>query len=717
MPKWAQALLALSIGASSFVASDALQVGAEGEPTVTGTVVDEATGEPIEGITVTVRQYDPEYGDPSGAWPLASDVSGPDGTYRISLDGSFFVPSLGHTLEAIDGADRYGARFLIPTDLGDGSDDVTIAMRRGGLIVGAVYEVGYDTPIEGVCPRVTDLDGAVVLPRDIVGICTDRHGRYQVPRLPAGDYLVTFPSPDPSRYGSVRNLPVTVVADESTVLNLELPDPTPTFITGVVTDAATGEPVEGVQIFADTMTPDGYYQDFRTDTDADGVFSIDVSGFGVSPVFVTVTDPSGLRATIDREPVFVQPGYTEAVQFAMQPAGAIEGVITAEGDGAYAYVCLLVRSVDRPWANYICADAAGRYQLGALQSGQYLIEVQGYLSTHSIGTVGPIDVVAGETTVVDIEVPRVDTRITGEVVDNETGRPIRGVVVEVSLPWGERIGSVRTGADGSFSVDVQPYVWQSSEFTVSVTDPRGRYRASGPIPVVVQQGYDEPIGIALVPATTRIVGEVTDSVSGEPIRGARVVVTPVGVPRVRLTDTTARDGSFAIDVERFLRSTRRFRVEISDPSGRYEASEPFVVVMQRGYDEAVGVTLDPVSAAPYSARFTRPSLDPPPAVNERRAGTEVLLEWRVADASGRAVTDPSVVSWVRYAPASCRSWAITGPSRRASSDDGLAVSRRGDYRFRWDTPGQDGCVVVTVTLVDGTELAARVRLAASGRPG
>ena len=35
-------------------------------------------------------------------------------------------------------------------------------------------------------------------------------------------------------------------------------------------------------------------------------------------------------------------------------------------------------------------------------------------------------------------------------------------------------------------------------------------------------------GIVLDPATTRVIGEVTDSVSGDPIAGARVVVTPVG---------------------------------------------------------------------------------------------------------------------------------------------------------------------------------------------
>ena len=138
--------------------------------------------------------------------------------------------------------------------------------------------------------------------------------------------------------------------------------------------------------------------------------------------------------------------------------------------------------------------------------------------------------------------------------------------------------------------------------------------------------------------------------------------------------------------------------------------------MQRGYDEAVGVPLDPVSAAPYSARFTRPSLAPPPAVNERRAGTEVLLEWRVADSAGRSVSDASVVASVRYAPASCRSWAITGPSRRAAGDGGLTVSRRGDFRSRWDTPRQDGCIVVTIRLIDGTELVARVRLTPAGRP-
>ena len=95
----------------------------------------------------------------------------------------------------------------------------------------------------------------------------------------------------------------------------------------------------------------------------------------------------------------------------------------------------------------------------------------------------------------------------------------------------------------------------------------------------------------------------------------------------------------------------------------------------------------------------------------------MVLEWRVADAAGRAVTDPAVVSSVRYAAASCRSWAITGPSRRAASDDGLSVARRGEFRFRWHTPNQEGCVVATITLVDGAELSARLRLTPAGRPG
>jgi hypothetical protein len=113
--------------------------------------------------------------------------------------------------------------------------------------------------------------------------------------------------------------------------------------------------------------------------------------------------------------------------------------------------------------------------------------------------------------------------------------------------------------------------------------------------------------------------------------------------------------------------------------------------------------------------FSSP-LDAPPTVNVANAGRTVPVKWRIVDADGVGVSDPSSFVSVTSSPIGCDGGADTDAVETYADGPGLQYLGDGYWQFNWKTPkafaGQ--CRVMTLNLAD-TAGADRVTLESLGR--
>jgi len=226
-------------------------------------------------------------------------------------------------------------------------------------------------------------------------------------------------------------------------------------LTGVVTDASSGDPIEGALVVARGSMggphvemgggpgPGGGGHGMRhAYTGADGGYVIDelepgdyvvscgAPGYSVTSVDATIAD-----------------GETTVVDFALQPLtfGAVAGLVTDLSTGlpiAGARVMLMVPMMphaaitrgpsgddggDSMWLHAVTGDD-GTYQIDNVPSGDYEARAMswGYLRSDPV----PVTVVEGETSQVDFELePLTFGSLEGHVTDAITGEPIAGAMV------------------------------------------------------------------------------------------------------------------------------------------------------------------------------------------------------------------------------------------------------------------------------------------------
>lgn len=715
MTRWGKTLLAFTIGASSFIATETAPAGAAGETIVAGAVVDAATGLGIGGVDVGVV----EVFTPGVIAAFAGgSVSQPDGTFQVFLPGGGST-SGSFQLMVIDHNDFYGSRYFLPVDVVPGTTtQTTVELERGGNVGGTISTAAGQV-FGDLCVMLTDLAGNRMLRSDDSINCSAADGTYRTRAIPPGDYLASVQVALGSSFASVSNIPVSVVAGATTPLDLVLPAAIPTAITGRIVDAVTGQRLPGVGVNALVSSPSGAEsQFFSVTSDVNGEFTMDVTGWANSPYpfHISVFDPSGLHQEQTGIEVFVQTGYTEPIEVAMQPGGALSVSVTLDTGEPTGPRCGALLDASRAVIASLCT--LDQFQTPSLPEGDYFIQIPDQDSLHPGFVAGPFHVTLGEVTPVEIIVPTVTASITGVVVDVETGEPIAGAAAFVLFGDGSDtgLGGVRTDASGAFRIDVSGLLVRTHDFQVFAHDLLlRRYYQSASQQVTVADGQNVQVRIEMLKRTTLITGDVRDAVSGAPIDGIRISVTmPDGTSVEQLT---AADGTFSIDAQPFVEFGTDFTIFADDPQGRYVSISPVSLTLQEGYAEPVGLVMQPRQVAgSTTATFARGSLRGVPAVNRRRAGSDVAVAFRVHDAGGALVRDRAVVQSVTYRAASCATWAQRGPTRTAAGSDRLRISRPGTMSFAWHAPRAPRCLVLTVTLTDGTTLRARVALTPPPRP-
>jgi hypothetical protein len=193
-PDWASAdTIALPAGATVRV-DDTLFLPAS----ISGTVRDDRTGDPVEGACVSLENLDPNMGggwtggcsDASGAY-RAGDID-PAGDYRVV----FYDPQGRFAAEWYDNKASAGTATVLTVARGAQVTGIDASLTPGASLTGRVVDAKTQRPIAGVCPEAFAGRAGARIPFQQQQ-CSQADGAWRLWALPAGATTVHLFSFDP----------------------------------------------------------------------------------------------------------------------------------------------------------------------------------------------------------------------------------------------------------------------------------------------------------------------------------------------------------------------------------------------------------------------------------------------------------------------------------------------------------------------------------------
>jgi hypothetical protein len=276
---------------------------------------------------------------------------------------------------------------------------------------------------------------------------------------------------------------------------------------GTVTSATTGEPVRKARV-----TARGASATYSALSDASGRWSIPAIVAGDYEVTV---ERQGYLPPAAKRPL-VQVPEDGAVLLELLPLGVIFGkVVDEEGDPlpdvavhALAYDYTRAAPTLRSFAK-VATDDRGEFRLFDLRPGRYYVQAVAsdqarailyHAGVSDVAQASPVDLApGGEVGGIDFRLGKPPLfRITGRVVEADTGQPLRAVIVaEAGGASGWRY-SVQCDADGAFAISgVRP-----GAYHLSVTQNSGPRVMWAEQPVLVAARDVEGVQLAAAPSAS-----------------------------------------------------------------------------------------------------------------------------------------------------------------------------------------------------------------------
>ncbi len=296
-------------------------------------------------------------------------------------------------------------------------------------------------------------------------------GRYELP-VEAGGYFVRAAARgyQPGEYpgNPVRVEAYDTASNVDIALHPDLVFPSG-FITGLITDSATGAHLPGARVFAFIVRDNVFPVVYETVSDTDGGYILRVPP---ESYHVFAEKPGYHRGEYPGNPVTVGSNDTiRGIDIALLPFstgfGSISGQVTNDADGSPVPQALVVaRQQDGFGYGAALTDSGGRYRIGPLPAGFYKVAAmaRGFYPTVYPN---PVEVRAGENTPdIDLRLPAVPPSdlgtISGMVTDDSTGVPIGCAVVAAvgfDSAFGHRIVRfAHTDSTGSYVIGGLPRI-------------------------------------------------------------------------------------------------------------------------------------------------------------------------------------------------------------------------------------------------------------------
>jgi hypothetical protein len=557
--------IAVSVGATRSGIDFALTPGGR----VSGRVTDAATGQPLAGVWVDVR-------DSSGQWSYAStDSSGSYTTSTGLLSGTYYAStsnSLGYVDELYDDVSCPSATCTesdgTPITISGGvTTGVDFALARGGRVAGTVTDASTGLPLQAVWVRIYDSEGNLASYDT-----TDSTGAYATEAVPPGTYYVKTgnsvgcidelydDNPCPGGVCALTSGTSITVTAGSTTAGIDFALAPGGRISGTVRDASTGSPLSGVQIRIHASDGSfltyGYTNGSGVYTTASGLLSgtyyaVTSNSLGyVNEVYDGLSCPGVTCGVTSGTPIAVTTGSTTAgIDFALGAGGRISGTVKDAATGLpIASVGARVYDASGAYMAYGYTNAAGVYTTSSgLPSGTYRVRTSnqaGYVDEayddvpcpngSCSTTAGTLVAVAAGSTRQGIDFALVKGgRVGGTVTNAATGEPLAGVSARVYDTSGKLLASASTDAFGRYTSPALPagpcYVRTSNalgfvdELHDEIPCPGGTCTLSAGTPVSALPDVTVAIDFQLAPGG-RVSGTVTDGATGSPLVGEQVMV-------------------------------------------------------------------------------------------------------------------------------------------------------------------------------------------------
>lgn len=387
----------------------------ESPGSVVGVITSQDTGDPIAGARVEIA---------FNGNIIASSFSDTDGVYHF--DG--LAPN-GYTVQVHKATFQTSLVGVMVSANVVSMVDFSLASNPGG-VTGSVRNGSDNLAIGGAIVELVQ-NGAT-----IKSTLTDPHGNFLMDGIAAGSYSIKAQA----QHFQTEVKGIIVVADETIQANFIL-NANPGALSGIITDAQTGNPLVGTLI---ELNLNGTIISSAFSTE-EGRYLIN----GIAPGSYTIHVQALNYQTIV-EGVLIQADQTTVANSALSPnPGAIAGTIRdattlAAIPGAVVAVNDLGVVVSSGFT-----DPDGGYLIGGIAPGHYTIYVHAPdYQAYAQGVV----VHANQTTVVDITLLSEPGSLTGTVTNITTQEPIAGVHVEV-IDQGLAIASALTNDDGEYLIE------------------------------------------------------------------------------------------------------------------------------------------------------------------------------------------------------------------------------------------------------------------------
>ncbi|MGH9188321.1 MAG: carboxypeptidase regulatory-like domain-containing protein, partial [Acidimicrobiales bacterium] len=533
---------------------------------ITGTITALATGEGIEGVTVTALRA----GDPP---VTATTLTG--GTYQIDhLQTGLYTISVtavpdGYALSSVAPPSR-DVSFTTFDTVSPGND---FTVQRLNAITGRVTDVASGVGLAGVTvsaqlgadPPVTD--------------ATNRNGNYRIPNLGVGTYTVTI-TVVPTDYDIDSATPksrdvVFTQFDTVDTANRFTLAKLPGRMAGTVT-GADGDGLPGVGVTAESL----YGESLATTTAGDGSWSLGE----LDPTVWNLTYSTGGYSPLTMTGPPVSGGETGTADVALAAKGnAVSG--TAAGRNANDAAA---RPLDGVTVTLLDAAGAvvGQQTVGAegysfrhLDDGSYTLvfERDGYEPQRP-----PVELSRRQRAVVDSVLVAANGSLTVSVQAGD-GAPVAGAVVRLSSPTQIPGGrGAETGPDGLATFDALP---PSSDYAVAVDGRTAGFARAGAGPIAVAPGQRDARAEVTLPAPGSVSGVVSTVADARqpavPTDGVEIALYAAGADLPvgsTFSGATGRPGEYRFDG---LDASLTYRLVFSFDS--HEAVERAgVVVTERG---------------------------------------------------------------------------------------------------------------------------------------
>jgi protocatechuate 3,4-dioxygenase beta subunit len=506
-----------------------------GEGSISGRVMDDSTGRPIEGanvIAVTVFGSDPDPTTTDSIFWMGEAITGSGGHYRIEglITGDYIVSVSAYDYLPEFYDDVYTPDDATPVHVEEPGNTPHVDfgllpfIPGNGSISGVVLAEADSTPVKNAWVRASSRDNPFT---DSV-VETRSDGRYRIGGLMTGDYVVMARAQDFSAewYDNVKT------EEEATPVPVVSPEETPGIdfylgylgsISGRVTSELDGSPVAEAVVcafpavdsfFVDPTIlepgPSSYWWSYCAVTDSNGSYVIRGVASGEYKVHVGAVgflnewyDDAG-----DWEEAAVvtvlDPNVTPDIDFALSLGGSISGRVVMVSDGepvAHAWVCVspATDSVWVPedpmnqsgapwnWDQWGCAetDEDGYYVVTGLISGDYYVRAraEGFLPEWYDGVLfreeaTPVTVTeSAETPEIDFALSAGGS-ISGQVVSELEETPLHAYVCAISAEDSVLFppGNIWPPYEG-----IVPYHWahcgetdRSGQYTIELL-PEGEY--------------------------------------------------------------------------------------------------------------------------------------------------------------------------------------------------------------------------------------------------